>query len=133
MQLGMMSAYEEAAVLKKPISTTKIAVNQAYINKCMAATTKSVAVSTAQTAAASGSLAKSAQGIETILNAMEEKFKKLALTVPKAKCKVKAGDTLQKLSVSYYGTADNWEKIYTHNKLSSTALVTGAILEIPNL
>lgn len=46
---------------------------------------------------------------------------------------VRLDDTLQKISVKFYGTADNWKKIYDYNKLTSTELVTGRILEIPRL
>jgi LysM repeat protein len=45
--------------------------------------------------------------------------------------RVKDGETLQTIAVKYYGTADQWEKIYTHNKLTSSILVTGTVLEIP--
>ena len=44
---------------------------------------------------------------------------------------VKDGETLQTIAVRYYGSVDSWEKIYTHNKLNSSILVAGTVLEIP--
>lgn len=44
---------------------------------------------------------------------------------------VKAGETLQQISVKYYRDVDGWSRIYNHNKLSSTTLTEGTILEIP--
>lgn len=44
---------------------------------------------------------------------------------------VKDGETLQTIAVRYYGTVDGWEKIYIHNKLDSSTIVSGTVLEIP--
>lgn len=65
------------------------------------------------------------------LLALRARFRALAETVPLARHRVVEGDTLQKLAIKFYGTSDLWKKIFDHNKLSSTELVTGAVLEIP--
>jgi nucleoid-associated protein YgaU len=44
---------------------------------------------------------------------------------------VKTDETLQQISVKYYGNVDGWSRIYSHNKLTSTTLTPGTILEIP--
>jgi len=64
---------------------------------------------------------------------MQVQFEQIAKTVPKARYKVQIGDTLQRISVKFYGVADDWNAIYTHNNLTTTALTPGQILEIPNL
>lgn len=71
--------------------------------------------------------------IEGLLARMEEQFKAMARTVPRARHLVREGQSLQQISMQYYGTAENWKSIYDHNKLSSTVLTAGAILEIPKL
>jgi LysM repeat protein len=43
------------------------------------------------------------------------------------------GDTLQKISVKFYGSPDNWKKIYDYNRLTNTRLVNGVILEVPRV
>jgi LysM repeat protein len=68
-----------------------------------------------------------------MLAQLEATFKNLSLSVPKARYKVKQGDTLQNISIRFYGVQDYWTNIYDHNKLESTVLVNGTILEIPNL
>lgn len=64
---------------------------------------------------------------------MQAQFEAIAKTIPKTRHKVQSGDTLQNLSVKYYGVSDNWSDIYDHNNLHSTVLTPGAILEIPKL
>lgn len=71
--------------------------------------------------------------IQNYLSSMESQFKAISDTIPKARYKVVQGDTLQNISIKYYGVSDDWELIYTHNNLSSTVLVPGTILEIPKL
>lgn len=73
------------------------------------------------------------QSLASQLAAMQKKFANLARTIPMVRHLVAEGDSLQKLSVKYYGSADNWERILVHNKLESTALVKGTVLEIPKL
>jgi len=73
------------------------------------------------------------QSIDQLLSEMLASFRQIARTIPKARHLVRQGDTLESLSVKYYGTAGNWEEIYKHNKLTSTSLTTTTVLEIPNL
>ena len=64
---------------------------------------------------------------------LQMQFEAIRKTLPKARYKVQAGDTLQRISIKYYGTPNSWDKIYDHNKLTSTDLTRGTVLEIPNL
>jgi LysM repeat protein len=57
----------------------------------------------------------------------------LRQTTPLGRYAVKTGDSLQRVSNKYYGTPDNWRAIYDHNKLNSTNLVVGSVLEIPKV
>lgn len=71
--------------------------------------------------------------LQQLLNQLLERFRDLAKTVPMSRHRVIVQDTLQKLSTKFYGVPDYWKKIYDHNKLSSTNLVVGSVLEIPKL
>ncbi len=53
--------------------------------------------------------------------------------LPAARHLVKDGETLQSISVKHYGTADNWAEIQEFNKLATTELTSGRLLEIPRL
>jgi nucleoid-associated protein YgaU len=64
---------------------------------------------------------------------MQRIFEAIAITVPISRHRVIDGDTLQRIAVKFYGSADNWNKIYTHNKLQTPVLVIGSVLEIPRL
>lgn len=75
----------------------------------------------------------SASSIMAILAKMQQQFEAIRKTLPKARYKVQSGDTLQRISIKYYGTPNSWDKIYDHNKLTTTALTRGTVLEIPNL
>lgn len=83
-------------------------------------------LSTHCTDAISGSM-----DLTALLAQMRAKFEGLVSSVPLARHRVVAGDTLQKIALKWYGSADNWKKIMDHNKLTSTALVPGAVLEVP--
>ncbi len=72
-------------------------------------------------------------GIMDYLSRLEAEFAAIKLTLPKARYKVISGDTLQNISIKYYRASDNWIDIYNHNKLNTTQLHPGAVLEIPNL
>lgn len=72
-------------------------------------------------------------GMVSILALLQARYAALASTVPLRRHLVQDGDTLQKLSMKYYRTADNWKKIYDHNKLTTTELVVSSVLEIPRL
>jgi LysM repeat protein len=61
------------------------------------------------------------------------KFAALSASQPLLRHLVVSGETLQRISMKYYGTAENWQAIYNHNKLSSTALQSGTVLEIPRV
>lgn len=68
-----------------------------------------------------------------ILKDLQEKFAALISTIPLYRHYVVDGDTLQRLSIKYYGTADNWKKIMDHNKLRTTELKKGSVIEIPRV
>lgn len=71
--------------------------------------------------------------LQALLAALQAKYASLANTVPYKRHLIKDGDTLQRISIKYYNSADNWKKIYDHNKLSSSALTVGSVLEIPKV
>ncbi len=55
----------------------------------------------------------------------------IAAQIPRARHLVREGDTLQSLSIKYYGDQTQWNKIKEHNQLIETTLPVGAIIEIP--
>jgi hypothetical protein len=57
----------------------------------------------------------------------------LIATLPLARYRTINGDTLQKISIKFYNDVNQWEKIYDHNKLTSTELNPGTFLEIPRI
>lgn len=67
------------------------------------------------------------------LASMAALFAAISQTIPKARYRVKINDTLQNISIRFYGVSDYWTNIYDHNQLQTTALTAGTILEIPNL
>ncbi len=67
------------------------------------------------------------------LSQMQSQFEAIALTIPIARYLVKKGDTLQNISIEFYGVSDYWSNIYDHNLLQSTVLTEGAVLEIPKV
>lgn len=71
--------------------------------------------------------------ISILLAALQDRFKSYVSQVPYRRHLVRQGDTLQNVSMKYFNNADNWKKIYDHNKLSSTDLVIGSVLEIPKV
>jgi nucleoid-associated protein YgaU len=68
-----------------------------------------------------------------LLASLESQFAALRKTIPLQRHLVITGDTLQKLSNKYYNTPDHWQDIYDHNKLTTTLLVVGSVLEIPKV
>ena len=66
-----------------------------------------------------------------ILAQIRARFAELAKTIPLARYRVKDGDSLQRISVTYYRDSSRWKDIYDHNKLTSTELTAGSVLEIP--
>lgn len=71
--------------------------------------------------------------LSSYLAQMQAIFTALAQTIPLARYRVKSGDTLQNISIKFYGIVDHWSDIYDHNKLQTTVLVNGTILEIPKI
>ena len=82
---------------------------------------------------AASSAISDASAIMAFLAKLQMQFEAIRKTLPKARYKVQSGDTLQRISIKYYGTPNSWDKIYDHNKLTSTDLTRGTVLEIPNL
>ena len=64
---------------------------------------------------------------------MQANFEAISKTIPISRHRVIDGDTLQRIAVKFYGSADNWKNIYDHNKLQTSVLVVGSVLEIPKL
>ncbi len=71
--------------------------------------------------------------INQIMAQLRAQLRAISLTIPLARYSTKPGDTLQKISSSFYATPNEWKRIYDHNKLTSTNLVSGTFLEIPRL
>jgi LysM repeat protein len=72
-------------------------------------------------------------GLASLLSSTNAKFRAISTTTPIGRYKVVVGDTLQNVAIRFYGASDNWKSIYDHNKLTSTALTPGVVLEIPKL
>lgn len=71
--------------------------------------------------------------LSILLAALQARMQQYVSQVPFRRHLVRQGDTLQNISMKYFNTADNWKKIYDHNKLSQTDLVIGSVLEIPKV
>lgn len=71
--------------------------------------------------------------LAAMLAGLQARFAALATTVPMVRHLIKNGDTLQNLAQKYYQNSELWKKIYDHNKLTSTTLVVGKVIEIPKL
>lgn len=67
------------------------------------------------------------------LAALQAQFSALSKTVPLRRHLVRNGDNLQKLAIQYYNNADLWKRIYDHNKLRSSELTVGSVVEIPKV
>jgi len=76
---------------------------------------------------------RGASELTALLQSLYKHFLNIIPTLPMARHLVKLGDTLQGLSVRYYGTPDNWKDIFDYNKLQDTVIATGALLEIPKV
>lgn len=70
-------------------------------------------------------------GISEVLKRLQKQFESIAKSLPMARHLVRQGETLQSISIKYYGAADNWVRIQDHNRLRSTVLAVGSVLEIP--
>ena len=71
--------------------------------------------------------------LEKYLSQMRAQWESISVTVPKARYKVQINDTLQNISIKFYGSANNAQSIAEHNNLTSNTLTPGTILEIPKL
>jgi len=69
--------------------------------------------------------------IEQILARMQAQFSLLIKTKPRARYVTKVGDTLQKIAIKFYNDANQWKLIYDHNKMTTTVLTSGTLIEIP--
>lgn len=74
-----------------------------------------------------------ASAMTSLLEKIRAQLNKITPTLPLGRHLVKSGDNLQKISVKFYGTADNWKKIYDYNRLTTTELTPGQLLEIPKV
>lgn len=153
-RVGALDAYKDSF---KPNSTNtwneaKKAISARYVMETYHAPSKTGStgptLSAAQIAALQTNLGKysrsdtakaqalsrqTGKSIEQLLLEMKSYFEKLAKLAPLKSYRVKQGDTLQKISILFFNTPNNWEDIYKHNKLTSTVLVRGSVLEIPKL
>lgn len=75
----------------------------------------------------------SGNDIQSFLATLRSRFAALSASTPQARVRIKSGDTLQNLANRFYKNSLEWEKIYDHNKLTSTELEIGVVLEIPRL
>lgn len=71
--------------------------------------------------------------ISQYLQHMQTQFDAIAKTIPIARHRVVKNDSLQTISIKFYGVTDYWTNIYDHNQLQSTLLVEGKVLEIPRI
>jgi nucleoid-associated protein YgaU len=77
------------------------------------------------------SAVRSASSLTLLLEQLRVRVKTLIKDSPNARYFVKANDTLQKIALKFYGSTDSWKQIYDFNNLTSTELISGTILEIP--
>lgn len=105
------------------LSAAQIAALQANLGKYSRSDTAKAAALSRQTG----------KSMEQILLEMKSYFQKIAKLEPLRSYRIKQGDTLQTISILFYKTPNNWEDIYKHNKLTSTVLIRGNVLEIPKL
>jgi hypothetical protein len=75
----------------------------------------------------------SASEISEILNDLKAQLSGIISNIPLRRHVVKDGETLQKISLKYFKTADHWIDIYNFNDLESTELEAGDLLEIPRV
>jgi LysM repeat protein len=74
-----------------------------------------------------------ASSLTSLLQRLFAQFSNIINTLPLARRLVKTGDTLQKISVEYYGNSGNWKEIYDYNDLTNTDLQIGRLIEIPRI
>jgi hypothetical protein len=71
--------------------------------------------------------------LQSLLAQYQKQFEIYSRSVPLVRHLIRDGDTLQSISQQYYNSPDNWKAILDHNKLETTQLVRGRVLEIPRL
>lgn len=76
-------------------------------------------------------LLKSSFDLQSYLAQLQAQFQSIVATIPIARHRVVLGDTLQKIALQFFNDESKWSDIYDHNKLTSTVLEKGTILEIP--
>lgn len=79
-----------------------------------------------------GALRQSAS-LTALLQRLKARVAQLNSELPLARHLVVVGDNLQKIAIKFYGSPDNWKKIYDYNNLTTTELSVGSLLEIPRL
>jgi LysM repeat protein len=79
----------------------------------------------------SASAVRTTPSLEILLSRLQRQLEAISKTLPLARYRVRQGDTLAKIAYTFYKNSELWQRIYTHNKLSSTELLVGSILEIP--
>jgi len=67
------------------------------------------------------------------LVSLQRQLADLRETEPLARHRVASGDTLQRIANKFYNDSEQWIEIYNHNKLTSTELEIGSVLEIPRV
>ncbi len=72
-------------------------------------------------------------GLAAILAVLQKQFEGIAKTVPLARHRIVAGDTLQSIAIKFYNDSAKWSLIYDHNHLTTTVLNVGQVLEIPRV
>lgn len=81
-----------------------------------------------------GFTAASLSGVNSIMALMASmipQLKAITQTIPIARHRIVSGNTLQTIAMIYYNDSSKWENIFDHNKLTSTDLNIGDVLEIP--
>jgi hypothetical protein len=78
---------------------------------------------------------RSSLPLDILVKRMLSQFTALNVVIPKARYSIKEGDTLQKISLKYYGNPLNWYQIQQHNKLEDSDLTSlvGTVIEIPKI
>jgi hypothetical protein len=79
------------------------------------------------------SSASSSVALSKTLQQLKRQLAGLSDGLPLGRHLVRQDDTLQKIAIKFYGTADNWKKIYDFNGLTSTQLEIGRLINIPRL
>lgn len=137
-QIGSLALYVGTASLKSNaavVSRTKQMLNAHFLLEALHATARPLFAPPAYLNGVplQSASVQSTTTLDSLLASMRAQFESLRASTPKFRHLVKLGQTLQQISQQYYKTPDNWGKLYDHNKLTSTALVEGTVLEIPDI